>query len=163
MNSICCEKMPLLITTQLFFHATSLWLCLAALFLHVKPAQLLRFLLSSLWCRQMHQSGTLSSNYPPLAFCVRQGPAPSSLYDTDGWFNLFFFLLFCLLQAFIADNWQTIWEHQIQGNYSHCLLLSKGIDWCMKMTHTYITQRHNSGLQFVHHKGYIATPIGAFP
>lgn len=51
---------------ELHFHVISLRLCLAALFLRVKPAQLLRFLLSSLWCRQTHQSGALSSNYAPL-------------------------------------------------------------------------------------------------
>lgn len=51
---------------ELHFHVISLRLCLAALFLCVKPAQLLCFLLSSLWCRQTHQSGTLSSNYAPL-------------------------------------------------------------------------------------------------
>lgn len=46
-------------------------------------------------------------------FFVSDEPAPSSADDTDGSFNLFFFFFFCLLQAFIADNWQTIWEHQI--------------------------------------------------
>lgn len=55
---------------------------------------------------------------------VRQGPAVSSTDDTDSWFNLFsLFLLFCLLQAFSVDDWQTIWGHQIWGNYSHCLAL----------------------------------------
>lgn len=58
---------------ELHFHVISLRLCLAALFLRVKPAQLLRFLLSSLWCRQTHQSGALSSNYAPLTAPCKAG------------------------------------------------------------------------------------------
>lgn len=49
----------------------SLWLCFAALFLHVQP--MLRFLLSSLWHRKMHQSETLASNYPPLTVRCQAG------------------------------------------------------------------------------------------
>lgn len=51
------------------FFSCNISIIVSVLFLHVKPAQLLHLVLSSLWCRQMHQSVTRSSNYPSLC-CV---------------------------------------------------------------------------------------------
>lgn len=67
------RKIYLLITRESHFCVIALWLFLAALFLCVKPAQLLHFLLSSLWCRQMHQSSALSSNCAPLTVLCQAG------------------------------------------------------------------------------------------
>lgn len=94
------RHMSWLLGENLKFNVISLWLCFAALFLHVKPAQLLHFLLSTLWCRQIHQSGTLSSNYPPPTILCQAGTCPFC----RGWHWWFIqpvsaFLFYCRLSS----------------------------------------------------------------
>lgn len=135
------RKMCLLVTSELYFHVMSLWLCLAVLYLHVKPAQLLSFLLSSFWCRQTHQSGTVSSNYHLLTALCQAGTCP--FFCGWHWWLIqlvpFFFFCFSVSQAFIADDWQTIWGHPIWGNYSHCLRHGLTHEEC---THLHYTDAH---------------------